>query len=481
MKFKSVIITFICFFSLTVPMAAQAPQEVTLTVSSDGPTKEDATKNAIRSAIEQAFGAFVSANTTILNDELVKDEIVTVSNGSIKDYKEISAVKTDNGNHFVTLTATVSLPNLISYAKSHGNECEFAGNTFGMEMKLLELQKENELKVLYNLTDQILALARNVMKHNLTIEEPRLPTKDDIPLFDNYQYCTKEESFLKGIGRTGGEYFSAIPWEVILEPLKGYEDTYKGVLNQKAAAYLRQFKNEDDIISKFYVVPMTIEWVYDPSNGSSIYEIMNSVFSSLALKESDISGYKTKGLSPTQLSFGNQNYNIYDTTHYFFRNSHEDILKWYYDLFDKLRIESTNFVIKDNMGVESSFNPQEIDNRVYKYREGNSRARRNFPNMYHDDCSLMLNRLPESGRIQSNMFGIFGTGIFYNLFKVNRLLIDSKWPTLYPHSLRADFVISSVNYPPKSSYNNNYTWKVLAFIPKEDIGKYSKFWIEPKQ
>ena len=33
----------------------------------------------------------MSANTTILNDELVKDEIVTVSNGSIKDYKEVSS------------------------------------------------------------------------------------------------------------------------------------------------------------------------------------------------------------------------------------------------------------------------------------------------------------------------------------------------------------------------------------------------------
>ncbi len=72
---------------------AIATDEITLTVSSDGPTKDDAVKNALRTAIEQSYGAFVSANTSILNDELVKDEIVTVSNGSIKDYKEISSVK----------------------------------------------------------------------------------------------------------------------------------------------------------------------------------------------------------------------------------------------------------------------------------------------------------------------------------------------------------------------------------------------------
>ena len=34
---------------------------------------------ALRSAIEQAFGTFVSANTTILNDEVVKDEIARLA------------------------------------------------------------------------------------------------------------------------------------------------------------------------------------------------------------------------------------------------------------------------------------------------------------------------------------------------------------------------------------------------------------------
>lgn len=54
---------------------AQDSKEVTLVVNGEGSTKEEATHVALRSAIEQAFGTFVSANTTILNDELVKDEI----------------------------------------------------------------------------------------------------------------------------------------------------------------------------------------------------------------------------------------------------------------------------------------------------------------------------------------------------------------------------------------------------------------------
>lgn len=58
-----------------------------LVVTGDGNTKENAVQAALRSAIEQAFGTFVSSNTQILNDELVKDEIATVTTGNIKNTK----------------------------------------------------------------------------------------------------------------------------------------------------------------------------------------------------------------------------------------------------------------------------------------------------------------------------------------------------------------------------------------------------------
>lgn len=61
MNRKVLFAALLSFIMLAMPAWADAPQEVTLTVSSDGPTKEDATKNALRSAIEQAYGAFVSA------------------------------------------------------------------------------------------------------------------------------------------------------------------------------------------------------------------------------------------------------------------------------------------------------------------------------------------------------------------------------------------------------------------------------------
>ena len=87
--------------------------EVTLVVSGDGETKDKAINIALRSAIEQAYGTFVSANTTIVNDELTRDEIVTISNGNIKGYKELSSMQV-GGKTAVTLEATVSISNLIT-------------------------------------------------------------------------------------------------------------------------------------------------------------------------------------------------------------------------------------------------------------------------------------------------------------------------------------------------------------------------------
>lgn len=160
-------------------MSAQNKDEVTLVVSASGTTTEEATKAALRSAIEQAYGAFVSANTTILNDELVKDEIVTVSNGNIKDYKEISCVDLADGRLYVTLQATVSISKLISYAKSKGAETEFAGATFGANLAMYELNKKNEQIVIENMETQLKAMT-NLFDYELELENPKISGSDCI-------------------------------------------------------------------------------------------------------------------------------------------------------------------------------------------------------------------------------------------------------------------------------------------------------------
>ena len=181
---------------------ADSVKEISFTISSDGPTKDDAVKNALRQAIEEAYGAFVSANTTILDDQLVKDEIVTLSNGSIKSYKELSAVENNNGEWTVTIDGIVSLPHLIKYVRSQGSECEFAGNTFGMQIKLFEIQKENERKVLNNLKKQISGLLEEDLTWDVAMDVQYL-NKDFYKVGATIYARTIPENSKKKVSRVG--------------------------------------------------------------------------------------------------------------------------------------------------------------------------------------------------------------------------------------------------------------------------------------
>ena len=191
MKAKILIIVFF-LFSVSYISATETTDEVTLVVSADGATKEEATKIALRSAIEQAYGAFVSANTTILNDEMVKDEIVTISNGNIKSYQEVASVLLPNGRTTVTLNAIVSISKLTSYAQSKGATTEFAGATFAMNVKMMELNKQNEMKALDNLILQIKEILPTAFDLELDVGEPQLCSGWNNPFSD---YPRKDINF----------------------------------------------------------------------------------------------------------------------------------------------------------------------------------------------------------------------------------------------------------------------------------------------
>ena len=161
----------VSFIYVVMNISAQGVDDVTLVVSGDGSTKEEATNVALRSAVEQAYGVFVSANTEIVNDELVKDEIATMTSGNVKSFKELSCVLLPNGNQMVTLQAVVSTKKLAAYAQSKGARCEFAGATFGANLRLLELNQVNTQKAFDNLLQQCKAIAPYLVEPSLQVED----------------------------------------------------------------------------------------------------------------------------------------------------------------------------------------------------------------------------------------------------------------------------------------------------------------------
>ena len=148
MKLKFLLVILLLNFS---SVFSQDDKTVTLTVSAQGETISEAKQNALRDAIEQAFGAFISSNTEILNDELVKDEIVSVSNGNIQDFEVISEVQLPNGDYATTLKATVSVNKLSAFVESKGVEVEFKGGLLAVNVKQQILNEKNEVKTIENI------------------------------------------------------------------------------------------------------------------------------------------------------------------------------------------------------------------------------------------------------------------------------------------------------------------------------------------
>lgn len=185
-------------------LSAQNIDDVTLVVSGDGATKEEATHIALRSAIEQAYGVFVSANTEILNDELVKDEIATVTSGNVKSYKELSATILPNGNHMVSLQAVVSTKKLAAYAESKGSSCEFAGATFGANLKLLELNRKNTELAFDNLLKQCEAIVPYLFETKIEVGDPNV--RGQLPILislystpNTWEFCNLISSTLDAL------------------------------------------------------------------------------------------------------------------------------------------------------------------------------------------------------------------------------------------------------------------------------------------
>lgn len=268
--------------------------EVTLVVTGKAATAEKATTIALRSAIEQAYGTFVSANTTILNDDLVKDEIVTISNGNIKSYRVLNEVKCEDGQMMVTLDATVCISKLVNYAKSKGASTEFAGATFAQNMKMKELNKKNELQALQNLLAMVKELLPVTFDKKLYVLDPTIPKSR----FSD----------------------SGLP-----DP----------TLN-------KQYNHYQSLTDGYYQMEMHV--VMEPRDNA--WAFLNTL-GAIAINQEEIAEYKKVGMNTSRINVFGWNLT--------FRNSKEEITKWLLELMNLFDLEFSNFKIVDNLGETSTF------------------------------------------------------------------------------------------------------------------------------
>lgn len=396
---------------------ANPQDEVALTVSADGATKEEATKIALRSAIEQAYGAFVSANTTILNDEMVKDEIVTISNGNIKSYQEVASALLPNGHTTVTLNAIVSISKLTSYAQSKGATTEFAGATFAMNVKMMELNKQNEMKALDNLILQIKEILPTAFDLELIVDEPQLYSKSN--------------------------------------PFSGYDRAIDNLyarcaMSRQEYASLYEKINFDN----YYTLPINIIFRYN-ENLTTLWNLISSTLESVEpsqqecdfFKNTSQSRYMVLGLIPEskKRDFKPCAWNT--------RLNHNEVEKYNAKINEILIDFFSDFEIIDNTGTKSSFDAKGWGEKIAKSWDG---------------WYVVKNVAAEKWVMNNTYYS--GTGIFSPLVARGE---SFKQLFIKLYGKREAFV-NPLSDEDKIEFHLN------VLIPKGDISKYSSFTIQHK-
>jgi hypothetical protein len=148
-------------------------KDVTITASGSGVTQEDAKQAALRSAIEQAYGAFISTKTEMLNDQVVADEMISVSAGNIKSYEILNQDSLPNGRWGLTLKAVVSIDKLTSFVEAKGGTVEIKGGLFALNIKQQLLNEQGEIKAVAEMIGLLHEPMQTAFDYSIKSGEPK--------------------------------------------------------------------------------------------------------------------------------------------------------------------------------------------------------------------------------------------------------------------------------------------------------------------
>lgn len=164
---------FLLIFLSVQILKAQDNQTVALTVNGQGKTLDAANQNALRNAIEQSFGTFISSKTELLNDSLLTDEISSISNGNIQKYDILSKSQLPDGSWTTILKVVVSVTKLTSFVEAKGVTVEFKGSLFTINIKQQLLNEQGEIKAIQNMTKVLLSTILQSFDYSIKTWEPK--------------------------------------------------------------------------------------------------------------------------------------------------------------------------------------------------------------------------------------------------------------------------------------------------------------------
>jgi len=386
----------------------------------------------LRSAIEQAFGTFISSETVINNDSFVSDNITSLSQGSVISFNILSSNVLPDSNVAITLSATVSISQMQKITESKGYVATIAGGLFGINLKLLKLQASAEEKVILDMARKSLIILGNSIDFKLEVIPPK---KSDLRM--DLQQLLSE-------GR--------------------YSDYWENT-NQLS-------------FDEIYKIRLIVE-CQSNSNLDVFIDYFMSTLEAVKMSESEIDFAKQSGSKYYKLTRYNG-----ENPNYYLRNY--ESVKIIYSLFERATLNLVNYDIVSNNNLinYTPFYKKGIDEDVSKHYErlGNKNFNHERDIQILDSChyvflhGLLSERKVSAGselgkNYPSDLYGAGGSdGYGFQIYKT-----DSDWfwgqkQEIYHSALYSSRLGTFKSMPCKNNMNIRY--QVFDYyLPLSDVEK----------
>ena len=137
--------------------------------------REKAKNLALREALEMTIGVYISSSTSIQNNKLINDEVISLSRGLIKSYKVISELQNNDNEWMVVVKAVVSLDNTLSYIQKvspQGTSVKLNVNTYAINKINRDFAKDNEPKIISETLGEMHNLFEKGFDYKIIVSEP---------------------------------------------------------------------------------------------------------------------------------------------------------------------------------------------------------------------------------------------------------------------------------------------------------------------
>ena len=147
-------ILYYLFFAILFTNSVIAQESIQTTSSGYGATEQEAINIALINALQETLGGYLSSNTKVLNDKLIKDEISAITDGEVLNYKKLETKKISEQEYFVILDVTITKSKLAKYF-SRNDEITliFDGEKLQQNLKILAINKTSEINSIKNLVE----------------------------------------------------------------------------------------------------------------------------------------------------------------------------------------------------------------------------------------------------------------------------------------------------------------------------------------